>query len=186
MSIFSETMVKAIADYRFLLRRYLKQAERMTKLQKFKLRDIAIYDNDLALFETGRAIIADIEENIEIPSQGYYSYSGIKEFRHYLKSFLENYHVENGQVVHRAQKASRALLEAIQLTTNPRDQLDEVVARKLCDCNVTVVGFGSIEQCELQMQILERLQANNPGFYTDIIAHLESLMATEHPLSDAE
>ncbi|OGT44875.1 MAG: hypothetical protein A3E82_02885 [Gammaproteobacteria bacterium RIFCSPHIGHO2_12_FULL_38_11] len=176
MSIFSETMTKAIGDYRFLLRRYLKQAERMAKLQKFKLRDSAIYKNDLMLFETGHAIVVDIEQNMETANQGYYSYSGIQEFCNYLKSYLENYHIENGQVVHRAQKASRALLEAIQLTTKPREQLDESVAQKLHECNETVVDFGSSEQCELQMQILERLQADNPGFYTDIIAHLESLM----------
>jgi hypothetical protein len=176
MSIFSETMTKAISDYRFLLRRYLKQVERMTKLQELNLRDSDIYESDLALYETGKAIIADIEKNMAMPNQGYYSYSGIQQFCEYLKEYLQNYHIENNRVVHRAQKASRALITAIQLTALPREKLDESVAKKLLDCNKAVAGFGSQEQCELQLQTLARQQANNPGFYTRIIAHLESLM----------
>lgn len=176
MSIFAETMTKAITDYRFLLRRYLTQSERMAKLRKLKLRDSDTYESDLALYEAGRAVIADIEENMAVPNQGYYFYSGISQFCDYMKEYLDNYHIENDQVVHRAQKASRALITAIQLTTLPRERLNDSIAEQLLDCNLTVVGFGSQEQCELQLQTLARQQVNNPGFYTRIIAHLESLM----------
>lgn len=184
MSIFSETMTKAIADYRFLLRRHLNQADRMTKLQQLHLRDLDIYESDLALYETGRAIIADIEQNMSVSThQGYYSYSGIRQFSDYLKEYLDNYYIENNQVVHRAQKASRALLTAIQLTALPRKNLDDTVAKKLFACNKTVVTFGSPEQRELQLQTLERQQAMNPGFYTRIIAHLESLMLSSSSIA---
>ena|SRR3990167_3274493 len=176
MSIFAETMTKAITDYRFLLRRHLNQSERMSKLRELKLRDSDTYESDLALYEAGKAVITDIEANMAAPNQGYYSYSGIQQFCDYLKEYLENYHIENDQVVHRAQKASRALITAIQLTTLPRERLNDLIAEQLFDCNTTVVGFGSQEQCELQLQTLARQQANNPGFYTRIIAHLESLM----------
>ncbi len=178
MSIFSETMVKAISDYRFLLRRYLSQADRMSKLQKLKLRDSDIYTSDLALYETGKAIIEDIKDNMAISNQSYYSYSGIQEFCNYLSEYLDNYHIEDDQVVHRAQKASRALITAIQLSALSRENLDESIAKQLFECNRTVVGFGSPEQCELQLQTLARQQPTNPGFYTRIIAHLESLMST--------
>ncbi|HLB55964.1 MAG TPA: hypothetical protein VJK30_01340 [Coxiellaceae bacterium] len=176
MSIFSETMIKAVADYRLLLRRYLTQSERMAKLRALKLRDLSITDNDLTLYQAGKAIIEDIESNMAVPNQGYYSYSGISQFCQYLTEYLDNYHIENDQVVHRAQKASRALITAIQLTTLPRERLNDSIAKQLLDCNLTVVGFGSPEQCELQLQTLARQQAQNPGFYTRIIAHLESLM----------
>lgn len=176
MSLFSETMAKAISDYRLLLRRYLNQVDRMTKLQKLKLRDSEIFKSDVALYQVGNAIIADIEENMSIPDQGYYSYSGIKQFSEYLKEYLSNYHVENNQVVHRAQKASRALLDSIQLAGLPREKLGEEITTQLFECNKIVVTNGSEEQCELQMQILARQQAQNPGFYTRIIAHLESLL----------
>ena len=176
MTILSETMTKAISDYRLLLRRYLNQAERMMKLQQLDLKNADIYASDLMLYETGKAIIKDIDDNMATKNQGYYSYSGIVQFRDYLEEYLENYHVENDRVVHRAQKASRALIDAIQLTGIPREMLDESIAKQLFDCNKSVVMFGSNEQCHLQMQILVRQQSKNPGFATRIIAHLEMLL----------
>ncbi|PIZ04765.1 MAG: hypothetical protein COY58_03175 [Gammaproteobacteria bacterium CG_4_10_14_0_8_um_filter_38_16] len=176
MSLFSETMAKAISEYRLLLRRYLNQVERMTKLQKLRLRDSDIFKNDLALYQVGNAIIADIEAHMMIPDKGYYSYSGIKQFCEFLKDYLSHYRVEGDQVVHRAQKASRALLDAIQLAGLPREKLSETITTQLFECNKTIVDNGSEEQCELQMQLLARQQAQNPGFYTRIIAHLESLL----------
>ncbi|OGT41102.1 MAG: hypothetical protein A3F13_02935 [Gammaproteobacteria bacterium RIFCSPHIGHO2_12_FULL_40_19] len=178
MSIFSETMTKAISDYRLLLRKHLDQVERMIKLQKLKLRDSDIYESDLALYQTGKAIVADIEVNMAMSNPGYYSYSGVQQFCTYLREYLGNYHIESDQVVHRAQKASRALLQAIQLAGLPREGLDDGIAKQLFECNKAVAGFGSQEQCDLQLQILARQQANNPGFYTRIIAHLESLMTS--------
>src|SRR5579864_7513528 len=178
MSIFAETMTKAIGDYRFLLRRHLSQSERMAKLHEFKLRDSDTYETDLALYQTAKTIVVDIEENMKTPNQSYYSYSGIQQFCDYLKNYLENYHIENGRVVHRAQKASRALIKAIQLSALTHDRVNDRIEKELFDCNKTVVGFGSQEQWELQMQTLSRQKENNPGFYTHIIAHLETLMGT--------
>ncbi len=179
MSVFSETMIKAISDYRFLLRRYLQQAERMAKLRELKLRDSDIYDNDLALFHVGKAIIEDMKNNMDSGGQGYYAYSGIGEFCKFLGEYLDNYFIENDHVVHRAQKAARAIITAAQLMALSRDRLDEVVAKKLFDCNRTVVNFGSQEQCELQLHTLTRQQASHPGFYTRIIADLKSLILSD-------
>lgn|SRR3990167_4944134 len=176
MSLFSETMTKVIGDYRFLLRRHLPQAERMIKLQELKLKREDIYSSDIALFEAGTAIADDLEKNMLEKTSGYYAYSGIAEFCKYLKEFLSHYYVEKDQVVHRAQKASRALLQSIQLTALPRERLDETIAKTLANCNTTVAGFGSIEQCELQLQTLSRNQTQNPDFYADLIAQMESLM----------
>lgn len=175
MSIFSETMAKAISDYKLLLRRYLPQAERMAKLRQLKLRNIDIHENDLFFYEAGQAIVADLQENLANAKQGYYSYSGIQQFCDYLKTYLDHYHIDRNQVVHRTQKASRALVSAIQLTALPKDRLDEKVAAQLFDCNKAVACFGSAEQYELQMQLLVRQQTNNPGFYARVITHLESL-----------
>ena len=181
MSIFLETMTKAIGDYRFLLRRYLDQVERMTKLQKLHLRDADIYGSELALYETGKAIIADIKENmIHTPGvrnrNRYYSYSGIGQFCEYLEEYLSNYEIEGDQVMHRGQKASRALLKSIQLVALSRESLDEKIANELVECNKAIVECGSKEQWDLQLQTLTRQQASNPGFYVCIVAHLELLM----------
>lgn len=179
MSVFSETMKKAISDYRFLLRRYLQQAERMMKLRELKLRKSDTYDTDLALFHIGKAIIEDMKNNMDNSPQSYYAYSGIGEFCKILGEYLDNYLIENDQVVHRAQKASHALMTAIQLTILPRERLDEGIAKKLFDCNRTVVNFGSQEQCELLLHTLTRQQANHPKFHTRIIADLNSLILSD-------
>jgi hypothetical protein len=176
MSIFSETMITAISHYRMLLRRHLTQVERMNKLHALKLKDSDSYASDVALYQIGIAIVKDMQENMQTATQGYYTYSGISEFCNYLKEYLEDYYIENEQVIHRAQKASRALMTAIQLSGLPREQLTDRIAKQFLDCNTTVAGFGSTEQCELQLHTLMRQQANNPGFYTRIIAHLESLL----------
>lgn len=183
MSIFTETMTKAIADYRFLLRRYLAQSDRMAKLRELKLRDSDTYESDLSLYNTGMAIIADIEQNMADLKQGYYSYSGIQQFSQYMKEYLNNYYIEKGQVEHRAQKASRALMTAIQMAGLSRERLDETIAKKLLECNTVIVNFGSQEQCDLQLQTLTRQQTNNPGFYTRIIAHLESLLLSNRSIA---
>lgn len=176
MTIFSKTMIKAIGDYRVLLRRHLTQIERMIRLQKFQLRNPNTYKSDFALYQAARGIIADIRETMAKPENGYYSYSGLMRFCEHLEVYLSEYLVEGTQVVHRAQKASRALLSAIQITHLSRECLDEQAARQLCAYNEVIVDFGSEEQCALQLQTLTRCQADHPGFYTRIIAHMESLL----------
>lgn len=177
MSIFSETITKAINDYRALLRRYLTQPERMLKLSQLRLRDSETYKNDLSLYKVAHMIVTDVEHNMVAPNKGYYSYSGLQQFAQYLREYLDHYEIEENQVIHRAQKASRALLQSIQLTGLSKERLDERVVKKLFTCNEIIVSFGSDEQCDLQRQVLDRQRAINPGFHSRIIFHLESLLA---------
>ena len=174
-SIFSETIKKAIGDYRYLLRRHLTQSERMTKLQKLNLKSMVIYRSDVSLYQVAERIIIDMEENMTNTAQSYYSYSGIRQFCQYLREYLDDYIVESDKVVHRARKASCALLQAIQLIATPSDGLNDAVAEQLFDCNQVVANFGSVEQWDLHVQALKRQQVLNPGFYTRIIAHFESI-----------
>jgi len=179
MSIFTETMTKAISDYRYLLRRSLDQVDRIQKLRDLGLKNPELYDNELSLFQAGQAIIQDIENKMihRRTKKGYYVYSGIVQFCEYLKEYLANYEIENDRVVHRAQKASRALIQSIQLTTVSKEYLTDKIANQLIECNKIVVKFGSPEQWALQVHTLERQHRQNPGFYTHIIAHFRSLVS---------
>ncbi len=165
MSIFSDTVKKAIHDYRQMLRRYLSQAERVSKLAQLNLKDSNTYKNDIALYRTARAIVRDIEDNLGVAEQGYYSYSGVGKFGQHLKNFLEKYEVQGNQVVHRAQKASQALLEAIQLIMLPNDRLTESIAKQLDQCNRIIATFGSSEQKALHQNSLDRQQIQNEVFF---------------------
>lgn len=181
MSLFAETINLAIKDYRFLLRRYLTQVERVVKLQKLRLKDPQSYEGDLALYHTAERIIADIDENMSVPNQGYYAYSGVEQFRMYLKEYLGNYHIEGDKVVHCAQKASRALIQSIQLISLPEEKLTDKVAKQLFDCNEKIAKFGSHDQCKMQLEALLKRQQSNPGFYTTIVANLESMISARFP-----
>ena len=59
---------------------------------------------------------------MEIPEQGYYSYSGIQHFCDYLKEYLENYICEDEEIIHKAQKASRSLINVIHLVMMPENR----------------------------------------------------------------
>ena len=64
MSIFAETIAAAIKEYRFYLRKTMKQADRMAKLAELKLKDVNIYSGDVVLYQTAQAIVADIQHNM--------------------------------------------------------------------------------------------------------------------------
>lgn len=172
-SIFFDTIAKAISDYRLLLRRYLSQAERQHKLAQLNLKDPSNFRNDLSLYKVARAIIADIEQNMKVPDQGYYSYSGIMMFAEYLKEFLDNYEVDGNEVVHRAQRASKALIQAIQLVNLPDNRLNETIAQKLAACNEVIASYGSQEQRLLHKHNLERQRQLNERFYSPILENYQ-------------
>lgn len=173
MSIFSETMKKTISIYRQMLRKYLPQAERVNKLQQLNLKNPQLYENDIALYHTGQAIVHDIEKNLDQSSYGYYAYSGVGSFATHLKTFLESYVIEGNHVIHCSQKASRALVQAIQLLASPREKLTEETAEKLAKCNAVIARFGSEEQRELHKSTLQntirRHQEQNTAFYRAVL-----------------
>lgn len=172
-TIFAETIARAISEYRQMLRKYLPQAERVIRLNKLNLKDPSIYENDIALYRAAQSIIEDIENHVDIPEQGYYSYSGIAKFCEYLKEYLAHYEVEENQVIHRAQKASRALIQAIQLVTLPKSRLNEKTAQKLEKCNEIIANFGTEEQHEIHLNNLEKYKVVNEGFYIVIIENFK-------------
>lgn len=178
-TIFAQTIAKAISDYRLILRRYLSQAERISKLSQLRLKDSHIYDNDVSLYHAAKTIVEDIEQNMEIPDQGYYSYSGMLKYCEYLKEYLDNYEIENGKVIHRAQKASRALIEAIQLATLSDERLNENVAKDFEKCNQIIAECGSPEQRELHLNNLERREMHNESFYQPILQHFKALLTED-------
>src|SRR3990167_2006509 len=64
MSIFKETMIKAVNSYRVVLRRDLSQSERMLKLKMLNLRSQEVFKSDVALYHVGQGIVADIRPNM--------------------------------------------------------------------------------------------------------------------------
>lgn len=169
MSIFAETMSKAIGDYRRILRRYLSPEQRINKLAELKLKDPGIYKSDILLYKTAHAIVDDIQNNIQVPDEGYYSYYGIIKFCQYLQEYLSHYELEGNIIIHKAQKASRALVQAIQLMALPNDELNATIAEQLKECNQVVVECGSIEQKKLYKNTLKQQAQYFAAFFKDIV-----------------
>ena len=177
MSIFAETIAAAIKEYRFYLRKTMKQADRMAKLAELKLKDVNIYSGDVVLYQTAQAIVADIQHNISIPEQGYYSYSGIEKFCEYLSTYIKDYAIENDKVIHRAQRASRAIMEAIQIVNGkPAHTLSDRIKRNIHACQEKIVFYGNQEQFDLYTKNLEKLKPNAPLFFTDLLRHFNMLL----------
>lgn len=180
MSLFSEFMKKAISIYRYMLRKHVPQAIRIAKLQQLNLKNPHLYENEIALYHTGYAIISDIEKNLDPNLNGYYSYCGISNFSDYLKNFLNSYIIEGNRVIHRSQKASRALVQAIQLLSLPKEELTRDIAEQLSKCNGIIAQFGSQEQKDMHKTSLQHAMSKKPQdviiFYRSILSNYQEYL----------
>ncbi len=132
---------------------------------------------------TTHNIVNDIKKNINIPTQNYYSYSGIEKFCNYLDSYIQDYAIENDKVIHRAQRASRAILESIQIMNGkPAHVLTDRIKRSIQSCQEKIVYYGNEEQFALYTKNLEKLKPNAPLFFTDLLRHFNMLL---HKLREA-
>ena len=177
MSMFAETIAQAIADYRLYLRKSknVDQATRVAKLAKLNLKEVNIYSGDVILYKTASSILDDIRESIDIPEQGYYSYSGISKFYQFLSEFMSNYDLDEDIVIHRAQRASRSILEAVQIINGkPAHLLNDSIKHQVYSCHEIIVNYGSEEQLELYRANLNKLKPNAPLFYTDLLRHFDT------------
>ena len=176
MSSFAQTVAQSIADYRLYLRKSkeVDQASRVAKLTKLNLKDVTVYSDDAVLYRTAVPILNDIRETIDIPEQGYYSYSGIAKFYQFLNDYLSDYELHDDKVIHRAQRASRAILEAIQVVNGkPAHLLTDAIKEQVYACQAIIVGYANEEQLEIYRENLVRLKPNAPLFYTDLIRHFD-------------
>lgn len=171
--IFIETVARAIGDYRFLLRRHLKQPERRQKLAELNLKDPTLFDDAVRLYHVAWGIVQDIEKSVELPTS-YYAYSGVAEFGRFLKEYLEEYDIENDQLVHNAQRASQAIIKAIQQLALPDERLTSAAADTLKHCNVVIAQYGTEEQHDMYESALEKQLILRRAFFTPIYDHFQA------------
>ncbi|MCB1827052.1 MAG: hypothetical protein KDH94_01420 [Coxiellaceae bacterium] len=183
-SIFVETVSKAISDYRQLLRRHLPQCERVTKLMELGLKQ-PDYENETALYRTAQRIVQDIEVNLDSGNKSYYTYSGVGNFGRYLKEFIGHYMIEGNQVIHRAQKASRALIDSIQLIGLPTERLTPDVLETINKNSMTIAHFGSEEQSELYKENLERYYRERGSFFGPLLRYFAEQLRHVREVSEA-
>ncbi|GEM_PF-1869098 len=167
-SMFVETMSRAISDYRQILKKYLTPAQRSAKIAELRLKDPTIFDDEPALYNTVQEILRDIEKNIQIPNEGYYSYYGIIRFAKFLREYIENFTVDGDVVIHKAQKASNVLIKIIQLLSLPDEQLSEKIAQQVIESHPLIIELGSKEQLAIYGNTVSRLSEKNNNLYRKI------------------
>lgn len=176
--IFIETVARAIGDYRFLLRRHLKQPERRQKLAQLNLKDPTLFDDAVRLYDVAWGIVRDIEQSVELPTS-YYAYSGVAEFGRFLKEYLEEYEVEGDQLVHNAQRASQAIIKAIQQLALPDERLTSAAADTLTHCNTVIAQYGTEEQHDMYESALEKQLMLRREFFMPIYDHFQARLNGE-------
>ena len=168
-SMFVETMSRVISDYRQILKKYLTPAQRASKIAELRLKDPTIFSDEPTLFHVVHDILRDIEKNIRIPNEGYYSYYGIIRFAKFLREYIDNYTLEGDTVIHKAQKASNLLIRVIQLLSLPGEQLTESIAQQVIASHPLIIELSSKEQLSIYNSTLEKLSEKNKAFYRKII-----------------
>ena len=168
-SMFVETMSRAISDYRQILKKYLAPGQRASKIAELRLKDPTIFDDEPVLYQVVQDILRDIEKNIHVPNEGYYSYYGIARFAKFLREYVDNYTIEGETVIHKAQKASNLLIKIIQLLSLPGEQLTESIAREVIAAHPLIIELSSKEQLSIYNNTLERLSEKNKSFYRKIV-----------------
>lgn len=168
-SMFVETISRAISDYRQILKKYLTPEQRSAKIAELRLKDPTIFDDEPALFQVVHDILNDIEKNIRVPNEGYYSYYGIARFAKFLREYVDNYTVEGNTVVHKAQRSANLLIKIIQLLSLPMEQLNEGIAQQVIDAHPLIIELSSKEQLAIYNNTLERLSEKNKLFYRKIV-----------------
>jgi len=182
-SMFVETISRAISDYRQILKKYLTPEQRSAKIAELRLKDPTIFSDEPALYQVVQDILSDIEKNIRIPNEGYYSYYGIVRFAKFLREYVDNYMVEGNMVIHKAQKASNVLLKVIQLISLPGEQLTESIADQVIAVHPMIIELSSKEQLMIYSTALERLNEKNRLFYRKVVHDFR--MRLGEPLAEA-
>lgn len=184
LSLFSDTISKAISDYRRLLRRFLPQAERMAKLMELNLKELD-YDEEIALYHMAQRIIQDIETHMDSGEKNYYTYSGVGNFGHFLKSFISDYMIEHGHVIHRAQKASRALLDTIQIVSSSSVELNQGTLDSVNRNSDIIAHYGTEDQCDLHKENLERYYRERGAFFGPLLHYFNEQLNETQSVSEA-
>lgn len=164
MPQFKTLILEVVSTYKQILRKNMAQADRVKKLSELKLRALS-HDSDYSLYEAAYRILHDIDSNMSPSGTGYYAYCGVESFAKHLRQTLAAYSVESNRVVHRAQEASRALLDSIQLISLPDAHLTPKKMQSIRTNSRTIAKYGSQEQCVLYRENLEKFYRERGAFH---------------------
>lgn len=170
MSVFSDYILKMLNDYKRVLKRYMSLEEREKTVIELGLKRKSLKsDNDVILYNKAHRALKNIEYWTSRSNHTATEYSGIDEFYQHLKRYLNDFRIDNNQVVHMTQKVSCAIVQAIQIMSLPDVKISENnMTSKLNIYVQTVAKFGTKEQRTMLANALQTHKTRNNHLYGPI------------------
>lgn len=152
MSDFYNVVLKAISDYKLILRRNLSAIKCAAKIQELRIKRNHIRNIDeIGLYKIGLKIIAELKKHAVVSPRDRSNnfYHGSEEFLKYLEELFDKYLLEEDRVVHVRQKVTCSLVAAIQLVALYRKNFTKEIIKKIEEHRVCVHKYGSAEEKKL-------------------------------------
>lgn len=174
MSLFRDQVRKLLSEYKVLMKKYLPSDKRalhfrLLGVDRYNLK----YVNEPGLYQAAEKVLADLNERIVDVEQNGTWFSGLDEFRQCLANLMEQYYLDDNQVVHGAQRASQAMIRAIQLMTININQLQNDQYNELEKLSREIYRFGSREQKQLFLKALRTQSDKNPNALLPLLDRFE-------------
>lgn len=154
MMPFADVVLKAISDFKLLLRKLYPAREASSKIKSLRLKRTHVREaSDIELYDTAMRIVKNLEEYVATHGKST-SYFGADDFLNYIKNILATYTVEGDKVIRPEREASRAVLTAIQLITlnePTKGQIEEFL-----QCAKFISKYGEIQHVSIFNSAVKR------------------------------
>ena len=179
MSVFSDTLLKILNNYKIILKKNLSSKKKTLKFAALGLKRQQLKQaSDALLYSTAQRVLEDIEQSMEFPDSSMSSsHCGLHEFYKHLKNTLADYSMDQDVVVHAKQQSSRALVNAIQLIILAKDKPEAAMASKLDQCGLILAKLGSKEQQEKLAYALTLHKEHNTDFFLPLLHNFERYLS---------
>ncbi len=150
MADFCNTILKAISNYKLILRKSLTATQCTAKMLELgiKRQHVRKANSEIMLYQLGLKIKDELTKQIgnEKSNKSSNFYHGTGEFLQYLEDLFAHYRIENDRVVHVGQRVSSIVVEAIQLIALSKGKLIGAKAKQVIKYSEIVATYGSKEQ----------------------------------------
>lgn len=148
---FHETMFQIIRDYKALRKRiYERNAATSAVYKKLGINRMTLRTaSDVKLYNIGQNILRDLEDYIEKKERISTIHCGVEEFLVHVKNSLNEYKVENQNIINNRQKVSCDMLDAIQMIALPTEKITSEIIDKINLFACSIQQHGSAEQIEI-------------------------------------
>lgn len=177
MQTFAKIGTQLINKYKVIIKKHLTSQEWAQKMSVFELRRKYMRnDDEVALYHKAKRVLEDLCQHLQDNNNGSIWYSGLDEFCQHMKNTLDEFHVENNQIIHCSQLASRTLVRALQLANLPEHKRNSVAGHQLDHCGQIIAKYGTREQQEMFAKAIKQFQHHDVNFFMPLQKNFDKYM----------